>query len=135
MKFDLEKLLKAVHLRYLQDGRADVRKVNHRRDRENEFPDFIGAIKGGRAVAIEAKSTESDNWQWSEVKAHQRAYLASIGGMGGVAFVYLWRRGDHYVIPWDRIGRGKFKPEAYWDCLLLPGASWLDRFAQGELFR
>ena len=140
MSFSLEKLLDRLHRSYRQMGKADVEKVNtgiqvsgvtkgvaHGRLRKHRFVDFHGVMPGGRAVAIEAKQTGQLNWSWSAVKPHQREILASYGGYGGVAFVYLWYRSAHYVVPWDRIGTGKFRPEEYADCLLGPGESWLDR--------
>ena len=129
--FNLEKFLKTkLHKAYHQSGRALVRKVNHRIDRENEFVDFSGVIAGGRMVEFEAKQTESEAWQWTEVKAHQRRILCDVSAMGGIAFVYLVWCGTHYIIPPERIGRGRFKPELYEDCKLPVGRSWLDLFAE-----
>jgi len=140
--FSLEKLLGDVHKCYRAAGRADVHKIHtgvtiiedykdgtvYARKVKSVWVDYVGLMRGGRAVAIEAKQTADPKWKWSELKPHQRARLESYGKLGGVAFVYLWYLGTQYIIPWDRVGRGRFRPEAFADCVKPAGKSWADLF-------
>lgn len=66
------------------------------------YCDYQGTLAGGRAVTIEAKSTSSDRFQFSQVAKHQRYILSTVARLGGLALVYvLGPDKGKYVLPVD----------------------------------
>jgi hypothetical protein len=67
--------------------------------------DYQGVLKGGRALAVEAKSRDR-RLALSDVAAHQRADLEAVERLGGVALLVVELRasGSIYVVPWGRVG-------------------------------
>ena len=67
--------------------------------------DYQGVLRGGRAVAVEAKSRDR-RLALSDVAAHQRADLESVERLGGLALLVVELRvaSSIYVVPWGRVG-------------------------------
>lgn len=78
--------------------------------------DFVGLLAGGRMVAIEAKS---DSGQLSE---SQRAYLAGVAKLGGVAVVYRHVEGERHLCLVSTEGKMQRKGEK----TLTTEGTWLD---------
>lgn len=69
------------------------------------YCDYQGTLPRGRAVTIEAKSTSSERFQFSQVAKHQRYILSSVARLGGLALVYvLGPDKGKYVLPVDAGG-------------------------------
>lgn len=65
-------------------------------------PDYKGTQKGGRAVLIEAKYTDSDRMEQSRVKPDQSEYLDKHMVLGARCFVVIgFSSGNVYKIPWE----------------------------------
>lgn len=55
-----------------------------------EWVDYVGVLRGGRAVYVEAKaSADPQRWRVSQVADHQLALLAAAATLGAVALVVL----------------------------------------------
>lgn len=67
--------------------------------------DYQGVLRGGRSLAVEAKSRDR-RLALSDVAAHQRADLEAVERLGGVALLVVELRasGSIYVVPWGRVG-------------------------------
>lgn len=64
------------------------------------YCDYHGTLPGGRAVTIEAKSTSSERFQFSQVASHQRAILSTVARLGGLSLVYVLGPDESkYVLP------------------------------------
>lgn len=66
--------------------------------------DYQGVLRGGRAVAVEAKSRDR-RLALSDVAAHQRADLEAVECLGGLALLVVELRtaSSIYVVPWGRV--------------------------------
>lgn len=51
--------------------------------------DYVGALKGGRMVAVAAKDCQGDKIDLSRLQEHQRLYLDEVQALGGLAFVLV----------------------------------------------
>lgn len=63
-------------------------------------PDFKGVLKGGRAIAFEAKSTRKNRIQQDVLTKEQRAWLEEQDSMGALAFVCVEISGRFFMVPW-----------------------------------
>lgn len=64
-------------------------------------PDYKGTLRGGRAVAFEAKSTSTDRITQDRVTAAQAERLARMEELGGVSFVLCqFSSGQIYRVSW-----------------------------------
>ena len=63
-------------------------------------PDFKGVLKGGRAIAFEAKATSKSRIQYNVLTEKQREWLEEQADMGAVAFVAIEIKGRFYSIPY-----------------------------------
>ncbi len=110
----LEGWLNDQHLAARIAGLANVRKVGapvlvNRDGKPYEWAgrgpaDYVGALKGGRAVAIEAKSTEG-RFSRREVPQHQQDDLERTAKCGGLALLVLELRDERriYVSEWMHV--------------------------------
>lgn len=110
----LEGFLGAQHLAALKAGLACVRKVGAPvlvgRDGQpcgwaGKGPaDYVGALRGGRALAIEAKSTEG-RFSRREIPAHQQDDLSRTADLGGLALLVLELRDvpGIYAVEWTAV--------------------------------
>lgn len=78
--------------------------------------DFVGVIRGGRFVAIEAKA---ESGQLSKM---QRAYLQGITRFGGLALVYRCIDGERHLCGVNASGQMERKSEA----TRVTAETWLD---------
>lgn len=78
--------------------------------------DFVGVIKGGRMVAIEAKDESGG------LSQNQRSYLMAVSRMGGLALVYRRIDGERYLCRVDEKGKMERKS----DSTQCHGETWLD---------
>ena len=65
-------------------------------------PDYKGTLMGGRAVAFEAKATETDRIQQSAVTPEQWKALDLHEAMGALCFVLVSLEMKYYRVPWDK---------------------------------
>lgn len=102
-----EELLEWTHAIYRRQDRAVIQKVavpvrlTGRRDPSGQFVgfyaakstvDFIGTVRGGRSVAVDAKSTRLRTrivWDAHHFPPHQREFLAAIAHLGGLALLVV----------------------------------------------
>lgn len=74
-------------------------------------PDFLGTLKGGRSVMIEAKNTNSTRIEFDRIEPHQAKDLQSTTDLGGLALVLIkfnsdkvdksGRKTRYYCIEWS----------------------------------
>lgn len=122
----LEQLLENVNQIYRQKGIAMIHKVPTAwipiRDRRGKIvtakvdkkasPDFLGVYLG-RAVAFDAKYTDSKRIRWDRLKDHQRDFLDAWDAAGGISFVLVgFTLQQLYVVPWEWWRRGYEKRQA-----------------------
>jgi len=115
---DFEAALALQHAAYLRAGRAVILKlptpwvphwsggkVSGAHVAETAAADFVGCLRGGRAIALEAKSTSSGRLPLSRVRPPQREYLSAVDALGGVALLVIyWRRaGETWAVPWTDV--------------------------------
>lgn len=99
---------------YRQNGVAIINKVNEpyivTKKNGNKFmgrftgraePDFKGVLRGGRAIAFEAKSTQKSRIQRNAVTDTQMEWLREQKKMGAVVFVAVNIQDKFYSIPFD----------------------------------
>lgn len=87
--------------------------------------DYSGMLKGGRAVAVEAKYTGQPvvSFPLSTITDTQRDTLSLVHSMGGVAALYV----RHFDIAGPRaISRDYFVPVSYLDALTRRSFRWSD---------
>lgn len=65
-------------------------------------PDYKGTLKGGRAVAFEAKSTDTDRIQQKVVTEEQWRSLDLHEAMGAWCFVLVALEMKYYRVPWSK---------------------------------
>lgn len=65
-------------------------------------PDYKGTLMGGRAVAFEAKATETDRIQQSAVTPEQWKALDLHEDMGAWCFVLVALDTKYYKVPWAK---------------------------------
>ena len=100
---------------YRQKGIAIINKVNEpyivtKKTNGNKFmgrftgraePDFKGVLKGGRAIAFEAKSTQKSRIQRNAVTDTQMEWLREQQKFGAVTFVVVNIQDKFYSVPFD----------------------------------
>jgi len=65
-------------------------------------PDFLGTLKGGQSIMIEAKHTEKTNITFDRIPEHQATALESTTQLGGVALVLIsFNLKNFYCIRWS----------------------------------
>ena len=70
-------------------------------------PDFVGVLKDGRAIAFEAKHTDTDKLHQRVVTPTQAAALQKISDLGGIAGVVAGIGDEYFFIPWEIFGNMK----------------------------
>lgn len=63
-------------------------------------PDFKGVMRGGTAIAFEAKATQKSRIKQDALTAQQSAWLDEQSKMGALAFVCVEIKGRFFMIPW-----------------------------------
>lgn len=110
-----EQMIEAACRQYLIDGQAQIVKT----EVQNKFiagrmvysqkgpPDFIGTIKGGQAVAFDAKNTQAASFPISKItdRPHQLEHLKNVHALGGIAFylINMERENRVFIIPLPQI--------------------------------
>lgn len=113
-----EKYIERSCIRYRTLGLADIKKtpepmrpvgvLNKRMgwfkavyDKKGQ-PDFLGTLKGGRSIMIEAKNTDSTLMPFDRIARHQEKDLESTMRLGGLALVLLsFNLKTFYCIEWS----------------------------------
>lgn len=99
---------------YRDSGQAVINKVGEpytvmRKNTDGTFrgrfigkaePDFKGVLRGGRAVAFEAKSTRKTRIQQSAVTPTQGSWLDEQFRMGAITFVCVLIGDRFFSVPW-----------------------------------
>jgi recombination protein U len=64
--------------------------------------DFVGVGAGGRALAVEVKSTAHDSFYLSAVPEQQRAHLDDVHRLGGLSYLLLHFTAERawYLLDW-----------------------------------
>lgn len=65
-------------------------------------PDFKGTMQGGRAIAFEAKHTETDRIKQDAVTEKQKDALNLHEAMGAWCFVIVCLDNTYYRVPWEK---------------------------------
>lgn len=65
-------------------------------------PDFVGVLKGGEAIAFEAKHTDGEKLLQRVVTPTQAAALQRVHDLGGAAAVCAGIGDRFFMIPWER---------------------------------
>lgn len=65
-------------------------------------PDFKGVLKGGRAIAFEAKSTQKPSIQRSILTSEQMQWLEEQKDMGALTYVCVSLQDKFFMVPWQR---------------------------------
>lgn len=109
---------------------------------EHAEPDFKGVLKGGRAVAFEAKYTGKTRIQKNAVTETQEEWLEEQHGMGALSFVCVGIRDRYFSIPWevwrdmkDIYGKKYLMPADIpeYEVRYLKGVMFLNRIGKGGL--
>ena len=129
-----ESIIEQSCISYYLQGRAHIEKTPEpmrpisKQQRDGSFTavfekkaqaDYKGTLKGGRAVAFEAKHTDTDRIQQSVVSSEQEKFLDKEEQMGAICFVLVsFGFRDFFRIPWkewkrmkEKYGRKYLKPE------------------------
>lgn len=103
-----ERCLEAQHREYMAARVAMVHKTQPTKRgaayTAKAPPDYMGTIRGGRSVAIEAKHTDATRLPLSAIKPHQARDLTACHELGGLAFVALRIGGKGYALSWAWLG-------------------------------
>ncbi len=105
-----EDVLAPHHAVAAAEGVADVRKVGApvvvgRRGKPIAWAgvgpaDYVGTLRGGRSLVVEAKSTAT-RLSRADIAEHQRAHLDACAALGGLALLAVELRGRGvYVVEW-----------------------------------
>lgn len=65
--------------------------------------DCLGVLRGGRALGVEIKSCSNNRLALDRLPVQQRAHLATIEAMGGVALVLIVGPREAWAVEWRRI--------------------------------
>lgn len=103
-----ERELAAQHVLYRRDRLAVVWQTHPRRDASGRYleaapVDFLGALLGGRAVALDAKEHAGPRWPLSQLHDHQARDLEAVHLAGGIAGVALRLGGEGWWVPWAEL--------------------------------
>lgn len=113
-----EKYIEAACIRYRTLGIADIKKtpepmrpigvINNNRGwykaifEKKGQPDFLGTLKGGRSIMIEAKHTDSKYMRFDRIATHQERDLKSTADLGGLSLILLsYNLKNFYCIEWN----------------------------------
>lgn len=78
-------------------GRGQFRAVYTKKGQ----PDFMGTLKGGRSVQVEAKHTQAKLIQFDTVQDHQGLQLQNTERLGGLALIVIsFRFENFYALTW-----------------------------------
>lgn len=66
-------------------------------------PDFVGVLRGGQALAFDAKHTALARFGFSNIPRHQALDLGAVSRHGGVAGIALKMENGQYWVPWRTI--------------------------------
>jgi recombination protein U len=110
----LELAVEKQNSHYLRDGIARIDKVatpmiysnGEWKHGKKSTVDFIGCLKGGRAVAFDCKQVAGDSLPMANIHEHQVKYLRDVLELGGLAFFLVHFRKQ------DRVFR--FSPNDCW---------------------
>ncbi len=105
-----EDVLAPHHAVAAAEGIADVRKVGApmivgRTGKPLRWAgvgpaDYVGTLRGGRSLVVEAKSTAT-RLSLADIPEHQRAHLDACAALGGLALLAVELRGKGvYVVEW-----------------------------------
>lgn len=144
---DFEQYLCDLHVIYERQGRARLdkthpavkvlSKVTRGRFRAcwlaKSGADYVGTLRGGRAIHLEAKMRSGSRFEARAVKPHQLAAMASHVRMGALAYVIVRGGGGDYLLRVDRggrivemIGRASATWEELGPYRIPSGQTWLD---------
>lgn len=76
---------------------------------ERSVTDFVGALEGGLAIGIEAKSTKEHRFPFAKVSGRQVEYLDALWRGGSLAMLAIEFREDgtgilrQFMIPWGEV--------------------------------
>lgn len=87
----------AAHLRVIAGGKVVPAKAG--------TIDALGVLRGGRMVGVEVKSCSNNRLDLARLPPQQRAHLAKIEALGGVALVLLVGPTHAFAVEWRRIAR------------------------------
>lgn len=87
----------SVHLRVVAGGKVVPARAG--------TIDCLGVLRGGRAVGIEVKSCSANRLDFDRLPPQQRAHLATLDRLGGVALVLCVGPLYAWAVPWGRIER------------------------------
>lgn len=87
----------AIHLRMVAGGKVVPARAG--------TIDALGVLRGGRMVGVEVKSCASNRLDLSRLPPQQRAHLAQIEALGGVALVLIVGPTHAWAVEWKRIAR------------------------------
>lgn len=109
-------------------SKVSVQRLVLGRTETAEWVDFVGVIKDGPFVAIEAKQSTTPRFRMSRLPEHQADFLEEAEAMGGVAALYLRLAGEDFFIPWSHV---KEMPRTLSGAVLAPymippQTGWLD---------
>lgn len=85
--------------------------------------DYVGCLDDGRCVAVEAKATQAERWDWASslgaptatgAEGIEWATLRRVYSLGGVAVVLLAWGARHYVVPWSTLRDDRAQGAASW---------------------
>lgn len=122
--------------RVLQRGAQIVRAGKSGADR-------VGVLVGGRAVAVEAKSTNKARLARDDVSEKQQAHLDAVARAGGLALLLVEFRSPQrplrYAVEWRKVPWGRLRsaetvgPELVgWEVV---APCYLARFVERDVFR
>jgi recombination protein U len=145
----LERYLDSLHANYARAGLAYLFKVPNpvnitkHPDRAGlirghlmapVWVDYSGLLKGGRGIAIEAKTYGGNDpsFPLNRLKPHQLQCLTMVQAMGGAAFLFVrhMKAGRDYLIPVDYLN-GLERRSFRWDDVaryaVTSPRGWIDR--------
>lgn len=96
--------------------------------------DYVGCLSGGRAVAIEAKTTsQKKSFTLPTSTLHQKEFLSRVDACGGLAFYLVWWRfhGQALAHPITQLDGQTMRLE---DGILIPnGIQWYELAQDAQL--
>jgi len=87
----------SVHLRLVAGGKVVPARAG--------TVDCLGVLRGGRALAVEVKSCADNRLKLDRLPPQQRAHLALVEKLGGVALVLIVGPKYAWAVEWSRIAR------------------------------
>jgi len=87
----------SVHLRLVAGGKVVPARAG--------TVDCLGVLRGGRALAVEVKSCADNRLKLDRLPPQQRAHLALVEKLGGVALVLIVGPTHAWAVEWSRVAR------------------------------